>query len=112
MAQRDYRPTEMPPATTAFAKARALGKAMRVVVRVGGRIAWSYTMSTASRGGHHNKEAAARTNAIIEAVAQEATQRRDLYVAIVGDFNAVTTDLPAVTELLQNHGWTDLGAHP
>ena len=39
MAKRDCRPTEMPPATTAFAKARNLGRAVRVVFRVGGRVA-------------------------------------------------------------------------
>jgi hypothetical protein len=39
LAPREYRPTEMPPATAAFARARALGRAMRAVLRVGGRVA-------------------------------------------------------------------------
>ena len=112
MAPRDCRPTEMPPTTVAFAKARDLGRAMRVVFRVGGRIALVVYNVYGFPGGHHCREAATRTNAIVEAVIQEATQRGDLYVAIVGDLNADTADIPAVTELLQGHGWTDLGAHP
>ena len=112
MAPRDCRPTEMPPATVAFAKARNLGRAMRVVFRVGGRVALVVYNVYGFPGGHHCREAAARTNAIVEAVIQEATQRGDLYVAIVGDLNADAADLPAITELLQGHGWTDLGAHP
>ena len=70
------------------------------------------TTAMASRGGHHDKEAASRTNSIVEAVVQEITQRGDIYAFIVGDLNADTCDLPAVTELLQTQGWTDLGACP
>ena len=39
LAPREHQPTEMPPATPAFAKDRALGRAMRVVIRLGGRVA-------------------------------------------------------------------------
>ena len=58
-------------------------------------------------GGHHNKEAAERTNAIVEAVVQKATNKGDLYAAIVGD-----QEFPALGELLRGQGWTELGAHP
>ena len=43
---------------------------------------------------------------------QEITQRGDIYASIVGDLNADTSDLPAVTELLQSQGWADLGTYP
>ena len=65
----------MPPATPAFAKARALGRAMRVVIRVGGRVAIPVYNIYGFPGGHHDKEAASRTNAIVEAVVQEIAQR-------------------------------------
>ena len=85
---------------------------MRVVIRAGGRVAIPVYNIYGFPGGHHDKEAASRTNAIVEAVVQEIAQRGDIYASIVGDLNADTCDLPAVTELLQTQGWTDLGAHP
>ena len=94
----------MPPATPAFAKARALGRAQRVVIRVGGRVAVPVYNIYGFPGGHHEREAATRTNAIVEAVVQETTQRGDIYATIVGDLNADTCALPAVTELLQTQG--------
>ena len=75
MAPRVHQPTEMPPATPAFAKAWALGRAMRVVIRAGGRVAIPVYNIYGFPGGHHDKEAASRTNAIVEAVVQEIAQR-------------------------------------
>jgi hypothetical protein len=84
---------------------------MRVVLRVGGRVALPIYNVYGFPGGHHSKEAAGRTNAVLEAVVQEATHMGDLYAAIVGDLNADTEDLPALGELIRGQGWTDLGAH-
>ena len=89
-----------------------MGRAMRDVIRAGGRVAIPVYNIYGFPGGHHDKETASRTNAIVEAVVQDTTQRGDIYASIVGDLNADTCDLPAVTELLQTQGWTDLGAHP
>ena len=97
----------MPPAATAFAKTRALCRAMNLVICVGGQVAVPVYNVYGFPGGHHDKEAATRTNAIVEAVIQEIVQRGDIYAAIVGDLIADTCDLPAVTELLQTQGWIE-----
>ena len=85
---------------------------MSGVIRAGGRVAIPVYNIYGFPRGHHDKEAASRTNAIVEAVVQEITQRGDIYASIVGDLNADTCDLPAVTELLQTQGWAVLGGLP
>ena len=116
LAPRDYRPTEMPALTKEFQKARKLGRAMRVVIRVvirvGGRVAVPIYNIYGFPGGHTDKEAARRTDTIIMAIKQEILARGDIYAALVGDLNACPEDLPALEDLIQSGGWTDLGAHP
>eukprot|EP00974_Lingulodinium_polyedra_P105589 10222902-Lingulodinium_polyedra.AAC.1 len=61
----------MPARTAAFAKARALGRAMRVVLRVGMRTALPIYNVYGFPGGHEDQRKAMRTNAILEAVMGE-----------------------------------------
>ncbi|MFM7988897.1 MAG: hypothetical protein ACKPKO_57255, partial [Candidatus Fonsibacter sp.] len=84
MAPIDYRVTEMPARTSGLAKARALGRVMRVVLRTGHQVAITVYNVYGFPGGHQEKAKAGRTNALLEAVVQDIVERGDTYVAIWG----------------------------
>ncbi|MFM7981281.1 MAG: hypothetical protein ACKPKO_18395, partial [Candidatus Fonsibacter sp.] len=84
LAPIDFRATEMPARTEAFAKARRLGRTMRVVLRTGHRIAITVYNIYGFPGGHLDKHKAGRTDAIVAAARQEIAERGDTYVAIAG----------------------------
>ena len=61
-------------------------------------------------GSHGNASRAAATDQIFQAIVSDQALRGVGPTFIVGDINADTEDLPTLSELLANHGWTDLGA--
>ena len=96
MAPRAAHMVEMPPASAAFARARSRGRAIRVVARlVNGTAVTIYNVYGVANG-HQDKHAAAVTDGLIQAVREEILQQGDVYVALVGDFNAEPEDLPAL----------------
>ena len=61
-------------------------------------------------GSHGNAAKAAATDAIFQAIVSDHRLRGVGPTFIVGDINADPDDLPTLSELLANKGWTDLGA--
>ena len=112
IAPRAAHMVEMPPVSAAFARARSRGRAIRVVARlVNGTAVTVYNVYGVANG-HQDKHAAAATDGLIRAVREEILQQGDVFVALVGDFNAEPEDLPALQHLTQEAGWTDAALHP
>ena len=88
LAPWDYRATEMPARSLAFSKARALGKAMRVVLRAGLHCAITVYNVYGFPGAHHDRNKALRTDSILVAIMEEVEAWGDSCVALIGDLNA------------------------
>lgn len=61
-------------------------------------------------GGHGSSFKANAMCSIIQVIADDVSLRPNGAVFIIGDLNADAPDLPRVQKLIQDEGWTDLGA--
>ncbi len=68
----------MPARTAAFKKAKALGRAMRVVLRTGLHVAVTVCNIYGFPGAHEDRGKANRTDGILEAVLEEIAERAPL----------------------------------
>ena len=102
---------ELEPRSARLASFQQLGRAQLAAHgkgKAGGLCHW-YNIYGHS-GSHGNATKAEATNSIVAAILEDYQLRGPGLAFLVGDVNAEPADLPALQELLQNLGWTELGA--
>ena len=99
------------PITEAFQQAIVTGRAMMYACSLGkgGKLINVFVIYGFS-GGWQNKGKASKTNSLIDAIRQEIDAQPKGPTAIVGDINAKVCDLRNLQDLLDDHGWQDLGS--
>ena len=75
----------------------------------GGKLINVFVIYGYSGGGQH-KGKAQKTNLLVDAIRQEIQAQPKGPTAIVGDINAKSCDIRNLQDLLDDHGWQDLGS--
>ena len=97
---------EMPPATKAFARARSRGRALRVVARTGNGAAVTIYNIDGVSNGHRDKQLAAITNGLFQAVRGEIAQQGDTFCGLGGRLQRRAGG-PAGLAAAHGGGWMD-----
>ena len=95
--------------TPAFREVHEAGRANKCLVDLG----WEQTLRIFNIYGKsgNGKEALRTTEAIIDSVREEMLQDGHMATIILRDLNANPEDVESVNELMDIHGWTDIGLH-
>ena len=91
----------------AFKSGRASLHALNICPQIAGVFANCYGYT----GAHCDSRAAGDFEHVFQAVVAELLCQVRGPKAIVGDINADLPDIPVLGDLIQNHGWIDLGHH-